>query len=710
MHRFRLLVSAAVLALLPAAGVLADGAFVWRKGVDLNEPSQKAILYWLRGREVMILQVKYEGPAEDFGWLVPLPARPEVEAIKPEDSPFAEISRYTQRRLRWGLRSMDEAGGKDAVTVLERKVAGVYDVAVLAADDAGALAGWLQKHGFAFPRERQDVLDHYVRKRWVYVAMRIDPKQLGSDEVRKLRTGELQPVRFAFPARRMVYPLRISSVNAGQTEVLLYLLADWPMVPAAGPGQGFDVKVNCPDYRTDWNVDPRYGTYRKAEGRELPKTWKALGVRQSHALHLMKYRALYTGATMTDDLAFAPMDTVAYWKRQLEESGDDLFAALQAARVLAANDPAYGRRVAEIMRLIEKARREAEARRKAERQEALRQSARSPDPKVRAEVARNTDTGEALLRTLAHDAEASVRAIVATRRDLPADLLEQLAEDPDRTVRLAVARNGEAPIALRARITIRDETVDRRGSIALYSRSEEALLPYLASDPSTEVRRHLARNSHASEAALRQLAADPEPAVRAAVAENSSTPNEVRWRLGRDAEPSVRLALVRHCTPPVDLQQTLAGDVDWHVRAAVAKNPMTAEATVRRLARDAEPQVRMAAAENPRAPADLLRQLTEDRDMVVRCAVGRNLRSPEAVLGRLARDKRYEVRGNVASNPKAPADVLRALAVDEQCTVRHSLAYNPAAPVDVLRRLLEDEDSRVVEGAQAMLKKRDSQP
>jgi len=306
MRRVCLLVTAVAI-LLPAAGVLADGAFVWRKGADLHEPQQKAVLYWHAGREVMVLQVKYEGPAEDFGWVVPLPAKPEVDAIKPEDSPFAEISLYTQRRLKWGLRSAGPPMDK-AVEVLERKIAGVYDVAVLAASDAGALGGWLEKHGFAFPRERQDVLDHYVRKRWVYAAMRIDPKQLAGDEVKKLRTGQLQPVRFTFRTPRMVYPLRISSVNAGETEVLLYVLAAAPMVLADGPnGGGFGPGANTARFATDWNTDPDYGTYRKAKPEELPLTWKALGTAAGRSLHLMKYRGRYTGATMTDDLTFAVM-------------------------------------------------------------------------------------------------------------------------------------------------------------------------------------------------------------------------------------------------------------------------------------------------------------------------------------------------------------------------------------------------------------------
>jgi hypothetical protein len=56
------------LALLPA---LADGCFVfrWNKSIDINEPNQKAIIIHDAGREDLLLQVKYEGPSQEFGCL-----------------------------------------------------------------------------------------------------------------------------------------------------------------------------------------------------------------------------------------------------------------------------------------------------------------------------------------------------------------------------------------------------------------------------------------------------------------------------------------------------------------------------------------------------------------------------------------------------------------------------------------------------------------
>src|SRR2546430_523421 len=94
----------------------ADGCFVfrWNKQKDINEPTQKAIIFHDQNREDLILQVRYEGPAEDFGWLIPVPGKPEVR--KGSMQPFYELSRLTQERFREGLMNYGMAaarGGTD---------------------------------------------------------------------------------------------------------------------------------------------------------------------------------------------------------------------------------------------------------------------------------------------------------------------------------------------------------------------------------------------------------------------------------------------------------------------------------------------------------------------------------------------------------------------------------------------------------------------
>src|SRR5580658_86422 len=132
------LIAAAWLLVVCNAG--ADGCFVfhWDKQKDINEPTQKAIILHNKGWEDMVLQVKYEGPAEDFGWLIPVPGLPEVR--KGSMDCFYEVSRLTQRRLahleEHGAESSSAFASADAdesVKVIEVKTVGAYEVTILSA-------------------------------------------------------------------------------------------------------------------------------------------------------------------------------------------------------------------------------------------------------------------------------------------------------------------------------------------------------------------------------------------------------------------------------------------------------------------------------------------------------------------------------------------------------------------------------------------------
>jgi len=329
----------------------ADGCFVWNQGADLLEPSQKAVIYWADGQETLLMQVKYAGAAEDFAWIVPLPSRPEIEVIEPDQSPFAELSLFTQRRSSQATMGPDSA---ISVEVIEKKVVGVYEVAVLVSDNAGALNKWLNDNGYSFPKEHQDVLEYYSQKQWVYIAMRIHESALNIDTTKKLKAGTLQPIRFKFATDEMIYPLKISSVNSGYSDLLLYVLAEAPMVvrdaeQATKFSLSNSIYTTFPnsfiyepysfikDYPTEdsflyilssWGkkvseysskiIDYQYGTYRKVTSDDLPLTWQCLGLDRNESLSLCKYKSMYQPEEMTDDLTFTRFEPVEFWERYLD--------------------------------------------------------------------------------------------------------------------------------------------------------------------------------------------------------------------------------------------------------------------------------------------------------------------------------------------------------------------------------------------------------
>ncbi|MDM8549863.1 DUF2330 domain-containing protein [Desulfobacterales bacterium HSG2] len=386
---FCCLILTALMQTVIAARVRADGCFVWRESIGswLREPAQKAVIYWDGSREMLLLQVRYEGPAEDFAWIVPLPSEPETTVVDADKSPFAEISLYARRRTGQDLRlrSMGRSAVRSSrteVDVIDRRIVGVYDIAVLASAHAGSLTGWLNKNGFAFPASRTDVLEHYTKKKWVYAAMRIDRKALGTVETSKLAVGEIQPVRFSFATTEMVYPLRISSVNAGETEILLYVLADVPMAAKDDYGRrrGFSIDENIPYARGwDYSRDPEYGTYMRISGSVLPLTWKALNISEETELFVCEYGAVFGSDEMRDDLVFERFDPVPYY----ETNGDyELLTTL-----FRNNRKKYGGIYLNL----------------------LRKMADDTSPLERLIVAWNPDTPSDILRRLSHDSDERVR-------------------------------------------------------------------------------------------------------------------------------------------------------------------------------------------------------------------------------------------------------------------------------------------------------------
>jgi hypothetical protein len=235
------------LALLPA---LADGCFVfrWNKGIDIKEPAQKAIIVHDAGREDLLLQVKYEGPLKEFGWLIPVPGLPTVE--KGSMRPFYELSQLTQRQwggfdrantLSAGIKGVQE----ETVKVIEVKTVGAYEVAVLSALEAGSLERWLKAHDFSIPEGKAGIIDEYIRKSWYFIAAKINvgkavslqrvsgttPKDTEAlprtrNTIQKqLSSGELHPLLISFDTTKCIYPLRISAMSGKPSEVSLYVLS-----------------------------------------------------------------------------------------------------------------------------------------------------------------------------------------------------------------------------------------------------------------------------------------------------------------------------------------------------------------------------------------------------------------------------------------------------------------------------------------------------
>lgn len=194
------------------------------------------------GHVTATIRINYAGTAEDFAWVVPVPAEP-----GPPEVGSDEIFRALQTRLRssfylewnsegscygddyWGYGKAEasadvgEGEGEGEVEVSFRGAVGPYDAAVINSDDATALRTWLIDNGYDVPDAAAALIDPYVKQGDWFVALKL----LSDRDV-----GDLQPIVLNFAFDRPCVPLRLTAIAALENmDVRLWVLGDARAIP-----------------------------------------------------------------------------------------------------------------------------------------------------------------------------------------------------------------------------------------------------------------------------------------------------------------------------------------------------------------------------------------------------------------------------------------------------------------------------------------------
>ena len=222
------------MALVVPSVTLADGMVMPPIDQWIQETDQKAVIFYDKGVETMVISIAFQGDAEDFAWIVPTPSKPTVK--KGSDELFTNLESLTGYSDIYYNDSLAPFGAiqestKSEVTVVETKKIDYYDVTVLSSTDNDSLTKWLNDNGYNFPTAASYILNDYINNGWYFVAMKIDPESLGWTDVEgQLRSGHATPVSLSFTTENIVYPMKISSVTSqgGTTEVGVKRALDVP--------------------------------------------------------------------------------------------------------------------------------------------------------------------------------------------------------------------------------------------------------------------------------------------------------------------------------------------------------------------------------------------------------------------------------------------------------------------------------------------------
>ena len=190
--------------------------------VDIRDES--ALIVWdsTSKTEHFVRRASFETQAEDFGFLVPTPAQPDLGEV--DDRVFESAGRLTAPRhvfeqeikTVFGFGDLWKFGEKHAPTteaamaeksaarptveVLEQKKVAGFDATVLRADDAQALAEWLEAHGYEARPALTRWLQWYVDHHWIITAFKLTRNEHQAVEAKSLR--------MSFQTDRPFYPYR----------------------------------------------------------------------------------------------------------------------------------------------------------------------------------------------------------------------------------------------------------------------------------------------------------------------------------------------------------------------------------------------------------------------------------------------------------------------------------------------------------------------
>ncbi len=233
-----------MLPLLLSSALACGGMFCSSQAQPINQAGERIVfaLDEAAGEVEMHAKIAYEGPADQFAWLVPVPAAPEL--FVSTDELFSFLNRNTAPIF--ALRqicscceavnndtvdSVDGAGdtdspggGPDPVVVVASSLVGPYASVVLQASDAGALIQWLNDNDYFVPDRVEPFLDPYAAGGSYVVALKLQ-KDRG--------VGDLVPLGLRFPGTAVTIPLVMTAVAATpDMPVIPWVLASGRAVPS----------------------------------------------------------------------------------------------------------------------------------------------------------------------------------------------------------------------------------------------------------------------------------------------------------------------------------------------------------------------------------------------------------------------------------------------------------------------------------------------
>jgi len=256
---------------------------------EITLPEQKAVLYWDGNQEELIISTKFNlDDLTNIAWVVPIQSSVKPVIEEADETLFFDLldlfdndNSYYSKGDGFAMAESAQYG----VQVIETKTIDIYDLTILKADNSQALLNWLTDNNFYFPYNKINVLDYYVNNALPYyfvankinlenkfpnykvttaekicaysVAEKVKDELYYSDQLfeqlddliyffmgdtsicnnvdanvatllTEVNLGMSTPLKYTFTPATPTYPMHMTSINEGKTNVSLFVIGDTP--------------------------------------------------------------------------------------------------------------------------------------------------------------------------------------------------------------------------------------------------------------------------------------------------------------------------------------------------------------------------------------------------------------------------------------------------------------------------------------------------
>jgi len=224
------------------------GFYVSKADSSLYNQASQVVIARDGDRTVLTMANDYQGEAQDFALVVPVPVPIGEDQVHVGNSAIVDrLDAFSAPRLveyfdsnpcdpiypaadeimmapapTAGANMARRSAERDlGVTVEASFSVGEYNIQILSAKESDGLETWLNLNGYRMPPGTSQLLQPYIRQAMKFFVAKVNLEEFNRGEFQKLR-----PLQIAYESPRFMLPIRLGMLNAnGDQDLLIYLLS-----------------------------------------------------------------------------------------------------------------------------------------------------------------------------------------------------------------------------------------------------------------------------------------------------------------------------------------------------------------------------------------------------------------------------------------------------------------------------------------------------